>query len=793
MMRKTAIALIAFYGAGTWGIANALGFGELKLHSALNEKLKAEIELHGVGDLSKNEIIPNIGNHEDFARANIKRLFFLTGIKFQVVYDSPENAILQLTTEHIVREPFLNFLVELHWPSGRLLREYTILLDPPAFAEKPLIPITSTQAKLTNQIQPILTIDNSSSVKKSPIKKIRVKKNDTLWSLARKNRPEKGLSIHQTMLAIQQKNPHAFINNNINMMMAGSSIKMPKANEIKNIATINAMDGANALNKSKAMPELKSNVKNKTTNSDASIASITRPLPTEISSPQPEDAQLKLVSDDAEQTVLAAGLANNSEDLEQTEITSNASSQGTMSYQNDTADTNSEINSQIASAEIIALQNQLEELEKKISLKDEQLAQLQVSLSSANKQKVLNNAKPNINNKNNEDNNLSAPSIYIGSLILFALTGLVIYNIISRRKKGDEQYPNDLQETLDNVQDNIKLDVMTEKDSVSETLIIDSSDASTNDVLDTNKYLEEADIYIAYSRYERAIEVLKPALDINPDNPSIQLKLAEIYIALGDAVKLDEQEHILKKLGDSESLVKLESLKADLQQDSNEIDSITSEELNEGTFTSTTDIEPLAELEFNLTDEPDASAHPASQQEPLDEFDLNLDDEIDITANEINDESSDTAVTLESLADLEFDLLNDEPNVASDELSNVPSEPLNELEFNLNDDQDVLEDNVLQNFDVDLPSSEDTNITASDTISVQPETSDFAELGITKNVMENMDFLEDDIDAVSTKLDLAAAYVEMDDLEAATELLEEVLIEGNEAQKDQAKKLLNFS
>ncbi len=784
MMRKFAIVLIAFYGVGTWDIANALGFGELTLHSALNEKLKADIELHGVGDLSKNEIIPNIGNNEDFARANIKRLFFLTGIKFKIIYDSPEDVTLQLTTEHIVREPFLNFLVELHWPNGRLLREYTVLLDPPVFSEKPLFPITSTHIKLADQTS---TTDNSSPIQIQQSKKIRIKKNDTLWNLARTNRPEKGLSIHQTMQAIQQKNPHAFINNNINMMMAGRLITMPKANEIKNISNVNIINEANALNKPKAMPGLQSNIENKTANDDLSTDKLKAPLSADKHATEPDDGQLKLVSDDAEQAVLAAGLANEPEGAEQDAAINNETSQATLSYQNGTPNVNSVLNSPRASAEITLLKDKLEELQKKISLKNEQMAQLQASLSLANKPQTLTKARPN--NHNNKDDNLFKPSIYIGSLIFFALTGLVIYNIISRRKKDETQYSNDLQETLDNAQDNITLDLTSDGNLDSETL----SNDHTNDDLDVSKYLEEADIYIAYSRYERAIEALKPAIEINPDNHLLQLKLAEIYIALGDQASLDEQENILKQSGDTESLVKLESLKADFQQNTKEIDSITLDELTTEPSNSTINIESLDELEFDLTDEPEILTKDTTpQQKPLDKCDVNLSDELDITSGEINDEPSEMVAILEPLADLEFPL-NDTNNVTADEL-NITStiKPLNELEFNLTDEQEVVDDNIFKDLDIDLSLNEDTNTIESDTIIVQSEISEFEKLGIGKNVTADMDFLED-TDEVSTKLDLAAAYVDMGDQEAATEILEEVLLEGNEAQKDQAKKLLNLS
>ena len=81
-MIRSFVWLVVLSAACFSNIANAVGLGELNLKSALNQPLEAEIKLLNVGDLSKNELLPNLGSHEDFARAGVERVFFLTGIKF---------------------------------------------------------------------------------------------------------------------------------------------------------------------------------------------------------------------------------------------------------------------------------------------------------------------------------------------------------------------------------------------------------------------------------------------------------------------------------------------------------------------------------------------------------------------------------------------------------------------------------------------------------------------------------------------------------------------------------------
>src|SRR5690606_28556578 len=92
------------------------------------------------------EIKPALANQADFDRAGVERVFFLTGITFRV----DGNRIL-LTTREPVNEPFLNFLVELNWPAGRVLREYTVLLDPPVFQEESYQPLVSSPAAAAMQ------------------------------------------------------------------------------------------------------------------------------------------------------------------------------------------------------------------------------------------------------------------------------------------------------------------------------------------------------------------------------------------------------------------------------------------------------------------------------------------------------------------------------------------------------------------------------------------------------------------------------------------------------------------
>ena len=112
--------------------AMALGLGNIEVDSALNEPLSARIELRAVqtGDLEEMQV--SLGTTEQFARAGVERPFLLSRLRFDV-RETPGGGAIEVTTRDPIAEPFLNFLIEVNWPRGRIIREYTVLLDPPVY------------------------------------------------------------------------------------------------------------------------------------------------------------------------------------------------------------------------------------------------------------------------------------------------------------------------------------------------------------------------------------------------------------------------------------------------------------------------------------------------------------------------------------------------------------------------------------------------------------------------------------------------------------------------------------
>jgi pilus assembly protein FimV len=156
MLRKLALGLAVSAALGVTQV-HALGLGEIQLNSALNEPLDAEIKLTQVRDLSPLQIQPRIAASDEYTpSAAASQARYLRDIQFQVLVTPDGGGRIRLRSTEPIQEPFLNFMVEVNWPSGRMVREYTLLLDPPLFdqgaAQRRVQP---AQAQPSAPVQPV--------------------------------------------------------------------------------------------------------------------------------------------------------------------------------------------------------------------------------------------------------------------------------------------------------------------------------------------------------------------------------------------------------------------------------------------------------------------------------------------------------------------------------------------------------------------------------------------------------------------------------------------------------------
>ena len=136
-------------------LASAIGLGEIRLHSALAEPLTADIELIDARGLGADDIKVRLAPSDVFARAGVERPDFLAKLSFVPALDGSGQRI-RVSSAAPVNEPYLNFIVELSLPGGQLLREYTLLLDPPLYQpDLPALPRAQPQAPAIVSAPPV--------------------------------------------------------------------------------------------------------------------------------------------------------------------------------------------------------------------------------------------------------------------------------------------------------------------------------------------------------------------------------------------------------------------------------------------------------------------------------------------------------------------------------------------------------------------------------------------------------------------------------------------------------------
>ena len=122
---------------GVPAIAQALGLGDIHLSSALNQPLSADIEVLGASPEDLLQLRAALASRDTFAKHGLDRPAYLSGLTFAITKDAGGHTVLAVHSTETMTEPFVTFLVEVSWPRGQLVREYTVLLDPPVFEEKP--------------------------------------------------------------------------------------------------------------------------------------------------------------------------------------------------------------------------------------------------------------------------------------------------------------------------------------------------------------------------------------------------------------------------------------------------------------------------------------------------------------------------------------------------------------------------------------------------------------------------------------------------------------------------------
>ncbi len=212
------------------GMVPALGLGEITLHSALNQPFEAEIELLEVSDLGAQDLRVGLAPAEVFSRSGVERLYFLNDLRFTPLLRG-SRSVIRVVSSRPVREPYLNFIVEVARPNGQLLREYTVLLDPPsssaytAVAAAPsLVSATQTSA---DAVAPQKVVTPPSAALDY---RYQVARGESLWLIAARLREQGSMLSQQALMeGILALNPNAFLGGDPSRLQAGADLLLPDA------------------------------------------------------------------------------------------------------------------------------------------------------------------------------------------------------------------------------------------------------------------------------------------------------------------------------------------------------------------------------------------------------------------------------------------------------------------------------------------------------------------------------------------------------------------------------------
>ncbi|MEI2746695.1 MAG: FimV/HubP family polar landmark protein [Ottowia sp.] len=246
-------AALALLGASL--DAQALALGAITVRSALGEPLRAEIEVPQISSEEAATLKASVGSPEAFRAAGVDYPAALAGARVTLQRRANGQAYLRVAGERTVNEPFLGIVIEANWANGRVVRDYTMLVDPPGRAAPPAVTVTPSQvapapatvqaprvaaapapapateagARPRRDIQPA-EVPRRAAAPGGDGAPVTVQRGDTAGSIARAHAID-GVSLDQMLVAMLRANPQAFIKGNVNLMRAGAVLQMPSAEQ----------------------------------------------------------------------------------------------------------------------------------------------------------------------------------------------------------------------------------------------------------------------------------------------------------------------------------------------------------------------------------------------------------------------------------------------------------------------------------------------------------------------------------------------------------------------------------
>lgn len=239
-MNKQALSLAIFIAGAYPAASSALGLGDIESNSHLNQPLRAKIDLLSAAPADASKIQVRLAPPDVFNRVGVARPDFLGNLRFTPTVQGGKPVIL-VSSDTPIQEPFVNFLLEVSWPQGQLLKEYTVMLDPPVLMQPGNTvageaAVRAEPKAAGNVRRPVRPAQPAAAPAAPPQpaarnRTYRVKSGDTLFGVASRLQRQ-GINNDQMMMALFRANPEAFIDENINNLRTGALMKTPSSSQV---------------------------------------------------------------------------------------------------------------------------------------------------------------------------------------------------------------------------------------------------------------------------------------------------------------------------------------------------------------------------------------------------------------------------------------------------------------------------------------------------------------------------------------------------------------------------------
>jgi len=763
-------------------MAHAAGLGKLSVTSALGQPLTAEIELFAADKAELDSLSANLASDQAFRDARVEFAPVLSSLRFTVEKKPSGKAILKVTSSRPVNDPFIDMLVELNWASGRLVREYTMLLDPPGMAAQqtvaPVAAVTPPQAPQTQAVPaPAAAKMPAAAARKPqpipeqavPLDRVTARRGDTLTNIAMRVRPE-SVSLEQTLVGLYRENPQAF-DGNMNRLKAGKTLAVPPA---ETVAAISQKEAVRELKlqaddwrayRQKLAAAVTAAPAAQAAPGQASSGKIT-PKVEDRAKPAPEAQKDVLKLSKVTPPAAAAGKADETRALQEK-----------LRAQEEDA-TAREKALQESDERVAKLEKQIQDMQKLVEMREKaqseapapaKPAPVPVEAKPAPAPVAPAVVAPPVSPEPAEnwyDPLLANPLYWGGGLAALGLGGVLWWMMAGggRRRKVSNTALEDSIMSGGEVRPNTVIGAASggSVNTGDTSFLTDFSQAGLG-TIDTHDVdpIAEAEVYMAYGRDAQAEEILKEAIAKNPDRHEIRVKLLEIYAARRNTVAFEAVAGELHAaLGSKPSPLwdKACEMGRSIDPTNPLYGGVQSGAAPAATVAATTTVAGGAVAFDTVAPEAEEPAEP--ELEPV---------------MEPEPQAESAPLEFESAGHvLNFDMPS-EP-AAAPETGYVEMDTQG-LDFDLPDlDLPAMTDDTLK---LDLGLEEDNG----------PDSKfDFSGLDLDLGEAGGNEL---ELDEVGTKLDLARAYVEMGDKEGAREILNEVLAEGSEKQKDDAKGMLS--